>query len=101
MDGSGRYGDNLFVERLWRTLKYEEVYLKAYRDAGEARREIGRYFIFYNTQRPHQALGYKTPAEEYHAEPIAAVKGGMLQSETSGVSIPNSLGVAGFHLNLE
>jgi putative transposase len=101
MDGSGSYADNLFIERLWRTLKYEEVYLKAYSDAVEARREIGRYFIFYNTKRPHQALGYKTPAEEYHVESIAAVKGGMLQSETFRVSIPNSLGIAGFHLNLE
>jgi len=101
MDGSGRYADNLFIERLWRTLKYEEVYLKAYPDAAEARREIGHYFIFYNTKRPHQALGYKTPAEEYHVEPIAVAKGGMLQSDTSRISIPNSLGIAGFHLNLE
>jgi putative transposase len=101
MDGAGSYSDNLFVERFWRTLKYEEVYLKAYLDAAEARKEIGRYIRFYNTQRPHQALGYKTPAEEYPAEPIAVAKGGMLQSETSGVRIPSSLGIAGFHLNLE
>jgi putative transposase len=101
MDGAGSYRDNLFVERFWRTLKYEEVYLKAYADAAEARREIGRYIRFYNTKRPHQALGYKTPAEEYQAEPIAVAKRGMLQSETSGVIIPNSLGIAGFHLNLE
>jgi len=67
----------------------------------QARREIGRYIRFYNAKRPHQALGYKTPAEEYQSEPIAVTKGGMLQSETSGVSIPNSLGIAGFHLNLE
>ena len=51
------------VERLWRRVKYEEVYLKAYADAGEARRELGAYFRFYNDQRPHQALGYRTPAE--------------------------------------
>jgi putative transposase len=101
MDGSGRYADNLFIERLWRTLKYEEVYLKAYPDAAVARREIRRYFIFYNTRRPHQALGYKTPAEEYQSEPIAVVKGGMLQYTTSGISIPNSLRIAVFHLNLE
>ena len=62
MDGKGRYADNIFVERLWRTVKYEEVYLKAYANAGEARRELGAYFRFYNNQRPHQALGYRTPA---------------------------------------
>ena len=56
MDGKGRYANNIFVERLWRTVKYEEVYLKAYVNAGEARRELGAYFRFYNNQRPHQAL---------------------------------------------
>ena len=65
MDGKGRYGDNIFVERLWRTVKYEEVYLKAYAGAGEARRELGAYFRFYNDQRPHQALGYRTPGEVF------------------------------------
>ena len=52
MDGKGRYQDNIFVERLWRTVKYEEVHLKAYASAGEARRELGAYFRFYNDQRP-------------------------------------------------
>ena len=66
MDGKGRYADNIFVERLWRTVKYEEVYLKAYADAKEARRELGAYFRFYDDQRPHQALCYRTPAEVYH-----------------------------------
>ena len=65
MDGKGRYADNIFVERLWRTVKYEEVYLKAYASAGEARRELGAYFQFYNDQRPHQALGYRTPGEVF------------------------------------
>ena len=65
MDGKGRYADNIFVERLWRTVKYEEVYLKAYASAGEARRELGAYFRFYNDQRPHQALGYRTPGEVF------------------------------------
>ena len=63
MDGKGRYNDNTFVERSWRTVKYEEVYLKAY--ASEARRELGAYLRFYNDQRPHQALGYRTPAEVF------------------------------------
>ena len=66
MDGKGRYNDNIFVEWLWRTVKYEEVYLKAYINATEARRELSAYFRFYNDQRPHQALGYRTPAEVLH-----------------------------------
>ena len=66
MDGKGRYNDNIFVERLWRTVKCEEVYLKAYANASEARRELGAYFRYYNDQRPHQALGYRTPAEVFH-----------------------------------
>ena len=66
MDGKGRYTDNIFVERLWHTVKYEEVYLKAYANATEARRELSHYFRFYNDQRPHQALGYRTPAEVFH-----------------------------------
>lgn len=67
MDGKGRYLDNVFVERLWRSLKYEEVYLHAYEHAREAREGIGRYFEFYDEQRPHQALGYQTPAAFYRA----------------------------------
>ena len=70
MDGRGRYQDNIFVERLWRTVKYEEVYLKAYVNAGEARRELGAYFQFYNHRRPHQALGYRTPAEVFYGEAV-------------------------------
>jgi len=65
MDGKGSYNDNLFIERLWRTVKYEEVYLKAYDDGREARISLGEYFHFYNTTRPHQSLGYLTPAEVY------------------------------------
>ena len=66
MDGKGRFQDNNFVERLWRTVKYEEVYLKAYSNATQARRELDAYFRFYNNKRPHQALGYRTPAEVFH-----------------------------------
>ncbi len=65
MDGKGRYLDNIFVERLWRSVKYEEVYLKAYQTVVEARTGINAYLEFYNRQRPHQALGYRTPAEVY------------------------------------
>lgn len=65
MDGKGRFTDNIFVERLWRTLKYEEVYLHAYEDVAEARKGIDRYFLHYNEQRLHSALGYQTPAAFY------------------------------------
>lgn len=65
MDGKGRCLDNVFVERLWRSLKYEEVYLHAYDSVAEARTGIRRYLAFYNDERPHQALGYQTPAAFY------------------------------------
>lgn len=67
MDGRGRWLDNVFVERLWRSLKYEEIYLHAYESAQEARTSIGKWFNYYNYSRPHQALGYKTPYEIYEA----------------------------------
>jgi len=65
MDGRGRVFDNIFSERLWRTVKYEEVYLKDYADPREAREGLRAYFRFYNEQRPHQTLDYRTPAEVY------------------------------------
>ena len=61
MDGKGRFLDNIFIERLWRSLKYEEVFLKAYDSVAEARRGIAGWLSFYNDERPHQALGYRTP----------------------------------------
>jgi putative transposase len=68
MDGKGRYMDNIFVERLWRTVKYEEVYLKAYSSGRAANDGFDAYFRFYNTERPHQALGYRTPAEVFNED---------------------------------
>jgi len=68
MDGRGRCMDNIFTERLWRTVKYEEVYLKSYESPAEAQAQIGAYFEFYNYQRSHQSLGYKTPADVYFNE---------------------------------
>lgn len=65
MDGRGRCLDNIFVERLWRSLKYEEVYLKDYASVPEARAGISRYFQFYHHQRLHQSLEYRTPAAIY------------------------------------
>lgn len=64
-DGRGRVFDNIFVERLWRSVKYEEVYLKDYADVRAAAAGLRAYFRFYNTERPHQSLGYATPAEVY------------------------------------
>jgi putative transposase len=67
MDGKGRYLDNIFIERLWRSLKYEDIYIKAYASVAEARRGIGDWLGFYNDERPHQALGYRTPREAFGA----------------------------------
>jgi putative transposase len=69
MDGKGRWIDNVFIERVWRSLKYEEVYLKAYESVAEARRGIGDYFQFYNQERPHYALARFTPDEVYAGVP--------------------------------
>jgi len=65
MDGRGRCMDNIFTERLWRTVKYENVYLKSYRTIAEANTGLTEYFQFYNTQRPHQSLAYQTPEAVY------------------------------------
>jgi len=65
MDGKGAWRDNVFVERLWRSVKYEEVYLRAYDSVGEARDSIGRYLDFYNRKRPHSSLAARTPDQAY------------------------------------
>jgi putative transposase len=67
MDGRGRALDNVFVERLWRSVKWEEVYLKDYQNVGEAAQCLAAYFRFYNLERPHQSLGYRPPAAIYHS----------------------------------
>ena len=69
MDGRGRARDNIFTERLWRTVKYEEVYLTEYAAPRDAHIGLGQYFAFYNHERPHQALGYQTPAAVYAGQP--------------------------------
>ena len=77
MDGKGRALDNIFTERLWRTVKYEEVYIHEYTSPREARQALSRYFAFYNQERLHQALDYQTPAEVYFHE----VSAGQMQNE--------------------
>jgi len=95
MDGKGSYNDNLFIERLWRSVKYEEVYLKAYQDGREARIGLGNYFRFYNTERPHQSHGYQTPAEVFTSIPVEATNGDVVES-----LIPSTLRTAGPTLNI-
>jgi putative transposase len=69
MDGRGSWRDNVFVERLWRSVKYEEVYLRAYDNVGDARASLGRYLIFYNALRPHSSLDARTPDDAYFNHP--------------------------------
>jgi putative transposase len=73
MDGKGRFLDNIFIERLWRSLKYEEVFIKAYDTVPDARGGIGSWLSFYNDERPHQALGYRTPREVFEQAACAYV----------------------------
>jgi putative transposase len=72
MDGRGAWRDNIFVERLWRTIKYEEVYLHAYDSVADARSSIGRYLSFYNGRRPHSSLDRQTPDQVYCNQPLRA-----------------------------
>jgi putative transposase len=95
MDGKGSYRDNLFIERLWRTVKYEEVYLKAYQNGKDARIGIGDYFRFYNNARPHQALGYRTPGDVFTSIPFEEPEKGVIESLTTG-----TIDTAGHYLNL-
>jgi len=112
MDGRGRYTDNIFVERLWRTVKYEEVYLKAYTDGRQAKTGLEAYFHFYNNQRPHQALGYRTPAEVFNGEPVepheqsterrwspSRALADLGRPRDSHLSLPQTCPTDGVHLN--
>jgi len=73
MDGKGRWIDNVFIERLWRTIKYEEVYLRAYESLKEARTCLNKYLNFYNRNRIHQGLDYQTPDEVYYYQPMEKI----------------------------
>ena len=66
MDGRGRVFDNIFIERLWRTVKYEDIYLRDYSAVVELERGLAQYFQFYNNERPHQSLDYRTPVQVYY-----------------------------------
>jgi len=97
MDGKGRWMDNVFIERLWRSLKYEEVYLNAYETVAEAKAGIGSWISFYNVSRPHQALGYRTPTE------IFAGSAGAVDMMDNANALPTSpqltTTAAGLHLS--
>jgi putative transposase len=105
MDGRGRAYDNIFVERLWRTVKYEEVYLHDYASLTEARENLKRYFRFYNHARPHQSLDWRTPAETYFENQEAS--GGQKAADAAATPVgprPPSVAAASptsIHLNSE
>ena len=105
MCGQGRVFDNIFVERLWRTVKYEEVYLKDYSGMPEAQVGLADYFAFYNQDRPHQALGWRTPAEVYfgNREANGGPKGAAAAATPVALRAPSVAAAAPdrFHLNSE
>ena len=96
MDGKGRCMDNIFIERLWRSLKYEEVYLNAYETVVDAKAGIGSWISFYNVSRPHQALGYRTPTEIF-AGGAGAVD--MMDNAARCPHSPQQTTTAGLHLS--
>ena len=99
MDGKGRYSDNIFVQRLWRTVRYEEVCLKAYTSVLEAQRGLEDYFRFYNELRPHQALGYRTPAEVFYGEQEAVEEESNRRRCSPGEGAQSLAGEPEFSLN--
>jgi putative transposase len=99
MDGRGAWRDDVFVERLWRTVKYEEVYLRAYASVSEARASIGRYLAFYNATRPHSSLGGRTPDQAYPTTP-QPIPGAAQQRRISIQQAPGSRSDEPSHLRL-
>ena len=87
MDGRGRWMDNVFIERLWRSLKYEDVHLKGYADGREAHAGIGSWIAFYNSRRPHQALGHRTPMAVWR-DGIAAAQAAAVDMMDNARALP-------------
>ena len=102
MDGKGRYTDPDYIgmERLWRTVKYEEVYLKAYSNGREAKAGLDAYFHFYNAQRPHQALGYRTPAEVFNKDSATSPEQPTERGWSPGRALVYYAGATGPSLNI-
>jgi len=88
MDGRGRWMDNVFIERLWRSLKHEDVYLKGYADGREARTGIGEWIAFYNERRLHQALGYRAPMAVFREGSAAETYGHVDNAPTAKPNPP-------------
>jgi len=88
MDGRGRWMDNVFIERLWRSIKYEEVYLKCYADGWEARVGIGSWITFYNSRRPHQALGDRTPMSVWRGALKSSIDGKAVDMMDNARALP-------------
>ena len=87
------------MERLWRTVKYEEVYLKAYSNGREAKAGLADYFRFYNTQRPHQALGYRTPAEVFNGDSLQSTEHSKATRWSASGALVDLVKTAGLSLN--
>ena len=101
MDGRGRAFDNIFVERLWRNVKYEDIYLKGYATVGELLLGLSEYFALYNSERPHQSLQYKTPDAVYAS---ASGGGAMIidkYAKEEGVKKSNGMGTDAFAARLD
>lgn len=94
MDGRGRALDNVFVERLWRSVKYEEVYINEYATVEAAIQRLRAYFLFYNTERLHQALGYRTPQAFYSARPDLRLENNTSRQISDGVGQSNVIGIS-------
>ena len=90
MDGKGAWRDNVFVERLWRSVKYEEVYLRAYENVSEARSSIGRYLEFYNGRRPHSSLDGTTPDQAYFNQLQMCIRDSDMVRQQDKLSVTNT-----------
>ena len=95
MDGKESYNVNLFIEQLWRSVEYEELYLKAFQEGIKVRIGLGNYFRFYNTERLHQTHGYRTPTEVHTSTPVESTRSGIVEPLT-----PDPSRIAELNLNI-